>query len=72
MEPANTNIQFCGDKLLALWEAGVPYVINPWTLATEGWDDLEKSLSGSPGSLTVTTGMSAVDSLMKVPSAVEL
>jgi len=67
--PANTNIQFCGDKLLALWEAGVPYVINPWTLATEGWDDLEKSLSGSPGSLTVTTGMSAVDSLMKFGKA---
>ena len=38
---ANTNIQFCGGRLLALWEAGLPYRIDPRTLETEGVDLLE-------------------------------
>ncbi|MCF2970502.1 carotenoid oxygenase family protein [Synechococcus sp. Nb3U1] len=34
--PANTNVIYQGEKLLALWEASAPYRLNPKTLATEG------------------------------------
>ncbi|MEN9226098.1 MAG: carotenoid oxygenase family protein [Thermostichus sp. HHBFW_bins_43] len=34
--PANTNVIYQGEKLLALWEASAPYRLNPETLATEG------------------------------------
>jgi all-trans-8'-apo-beta-carotenal 15,15'-oxygenase len=37
---ANTNIVFHGGKLLALWEAGRPWRVDPVTLETIGEDDL--------------------------------
>ena len=66
---ANTNIQFCGGRLLALWEAGLPFRVNPFTLETEGADLLDGCLRGAPGSLTVTTGIDAIDSLIDLGKA---
>jgi hypothetical protein len=66
---ANTNVHFCGGRLLALWEAGVPYRLNPWTLATEGPDTLDGCVSGPLGALTVTTGVAAFDKLLPVGRA---
>src|SRR5437764_8624186 len=37
---ANTNIVFHGGKLLALWEAGRPWRVDPVTLETIGEDDM--------------------------------
>ena len=37
---ANTNAVYHGGKLYALWEAGIPYVVNPETLDTMGTTDL--------------------------------
>ncbi|MBV8982415.1 MAG: carotenoid oxygenase family protein [Acidimicrobiia bacterium] len=37
---ANTNVVFHGGKLLALWEAGRPWRLDPVTLETVGEDDL--------------------------------
>src|SRR4051794_24511980 len=37
---ANTNIVFHGGKLLALWEAGRPWGVDPTTLETIGEDDM--------------------------------
>lgn len=36
LNSANTSVLYHHDRLLALWEAGSPYEINPETLATEG------------------------------------
>ncbi|HEY9825295.1 MAG TPA: carotenoid oxygenase family protein [Stenomitos sp.] len=33
---ANTNVIYWGDRLLALWEAGLPHELNPATLETVG------------------------------------
>jgi all-trans-8'-apo-beta-carotenal 15,15'-oxygenase len=33
---ANTNVIYWGEKLLALWEAAEPYLLNPYTLETLG------------------------------------
>lgn len=66
---ANTNIQFCGGRLLALWEAGLPYRIDPWTLATEGPDLLDGCIRGDPGALTVTTGIDIIDRAMGLGKA---
>src|SRR5438552_9282859 len=41
---ANTNIVFHGGKLLALWEAGRPWRVDPDTLETIGEDDLGGAL----------------------------
>ena len=38
---ANTNVIYWGEKLLALWEAGQPYCLNPETLETLGIDCLD-------------------------------
>ena len=38
---ANTNVIYWGEKLLALWEAGQPYCLNPQTLETLGIDCLD-------------------------------
>ncbi|MEN9201834.1 MAG: carotenoid oxygenase family protein [Thermostichus sp. DG_1_6_bins_120] len=47
--PANTNVIYQGDKLLALWEASAPYRLNPATLATEGVETFAGALSpGQP------------------------
>lgn len=37
---ANTSVVFHGGKLLALWEGGLPYRLDPRTLATLGEDDM--------------------------------
>ncbi len=34
--PANTHVIHAGGRLLALWEAGSPFALDPETLATEG------------------------------------
>jgi len=54
---ANTNIQFCGGSLVALWEAGLPWRVDPWTLETLGVATMDASVRGQPGALTVTTGL---------------
>src|SRR5207248_10107304 len=41
---ANTNIVFHGGKLLALWEAGRPWRVDPVTLETIGEDDMGGAL----------------------------
>jgi len=38
---ANTNILYWGNKLLALWEGGLPHRLNPQTLETIGLDQLD-------------------------------
>jgi all-trans-8'-apo-beta-carotenal 15,15'-oxygenase len=38
---ANTNVIYWGNKLLALWEAGLPHRLDPATLETMGLDDLD-------------------------------
>lgn len=43
---ANTNIVYHGGKLLALWEGGKPYELNPQTLETIGMWDFEGQLGG--------------------------
>ncbi|ABD01261.1 lignostilbene-alpha,beta-dioxygenase, putative [Synechococcus sp. JA-2-3B'a(2-13)] len=45
--PANTNVIYQGDKLLALWEASAPYRLNPATLATEGIETFAGGISAS-------------------------
>jgi len=43
--PANTNVIYWGGKLLALWEGGEPYQLDPRTLDTIGLDNLNGALS---------------------------
>lgn len=43
--PSNTNVYYWGGKLLACWESGLPYSLNPTTLETIGRDDLNGTLS---------------------------
>lgn len=38
---ANTNVIYWGDKLLALWEGGLPHRLDPKTLDTIGIDQLD-------------------------------
>lgn len=44
---ANTNVIYWGDRLLALWEAGLPYELNPVTLETIGPSTLGNILKPS-------------------------
>jgi all-trans-8'-apo-beta-carotenal 15,15'-oxygenase len=44
---ANTNIVYWGDRLLALWEAGLPHELNPATLETIGPSTLGNLLKPS-------------------------
>ncbi len=46
--PANTHIVPWGKKLLALYEAGAPYRIDPHTLETVGVEDLGGNLNPNP------------------------
>ncbi|MEN8446882.1 MAG: carotenoid oxygenase family protein, partial [Cyanobacteria bacterium J06555_13] len=46
--PANTHIVPWGDKLLALYEAGAPYRIDPYTLETLGAEDLTGNWQAEP------------------------
>jgi all-trans-8'-apo-beta-carotenal 15,15'-oxygenase len=50
--PANTHIVPWGDKLLALYEAGMPYRLDPYSLETLGTEDLLGNLEvpAVPGS----------------------
>lgn len=43
--PANTHVVLWGEKLLALYEAGSPYRIDPQTLETLGMEDLSGNLN---------------------------
>lgn len=45
---ANINVQPFGDELLALWEAGSPYRIDPDTLETKGQRHWSAELTGVP------------------------
>lgn len=40
---ANTNVMYWGGRLLALWEGGLPYKLDPKTLRT---DDKEYTMRG--------------------------
>ncbi|MEM9535900.1 MAG: carotenoid oxygenase family protein [Cyanobacteria bacterium P01_E01_bin.45] len=42
--PANTNVVYQGDKLLALWEADSPYRLDPSTLETLGQEYFDGAL----------------------------
>ena len=58
---ANTNVIFWGDKLLALFEAGIPYRIDPLSLSTIGTDDMGIGVkSGVPMSIE---GLEILDGL---------
>ena len=48
--PSNSNIIYWGDKLLSLYEAGLPYQINPITLETieKGISDHSRSMTAHP------------------------
>lgn len=45
---ANTSVLALEDKVLALWEGGLPHALDPNTLETFGTDQLENLSSGSP------------------------
>eukprot|EP00012_Vannella_robusta_P007097 CAMPEP_0206194036 /NCGR_PEP_ID=MMETSP0166-20121206/6946_1 /ASSEMBLY_ACC=CAM_ASM_000260 /TAXON_ID=95228 /ORGANISM="Vannella robusta, Strain DIVA3 518/3/11/1/6" /LENGTH=501 /DNA_ID=CAMNT_0053610909 /DNA_START=69 /DNA_END=1574 /DNA_ORIENTATION=+ len=45
--PSNTNVYFWGGKLLACWESGLPYSLDPVTLETIGRDNLGGALDES-------------------------
>jgi carotenoid cleavage dioxygenase-like enzyme len=44
---ANTNIVWHGDRLLALEEAHLPFMLDPDTLAPKGYQDFSAAMSGS-------------------------
>jgi all-trans-8'-apo-beta-carotenal 15,15'-oxygenase len=44
---ANTSVVYWGDRLLALWEAGLPHALNPATLETLGTSTLGDILNPS-------------------------
>lgn len=49
---ANTQVIAFGGKVLALWEAGMPYRLDPFTLATQGLEPLGAP-TAEPGKLAV-------------------
>jgi all-trans-8'-apo-beta-carotenal 15,15'-oxygenase len=46
--PANTNVIVAGDRLLALWEAGSAFALDPETLATRGPVTFQPDLAQLP------------------------
>jgi carotenoid cleavage dioxygenase len=48
MNTANTNAVLLGDKVLAMWEGGSAYALDPVTLETRGPVDLGAELKGMP------------------------
>ncbi len=46
--PANTSVIAAGGRLLALWEAGSAFAVDPDTLATRGPEVFGKNLAGMP------------------------
>jgi all-trans-8'-apo-beta-carotenal 15,15'-oxygenase len=59
--PSNTNIVSWGSKFLSLYEAGVPYLIDPYTLDTIGKGALSNFLSERT---PIDTGVSALNSFL--------
>src|SRR3990167_2572787 len=43
--PSNTNVYYWGGKVLACWESGLPYALDPITLKTLGKDTLGGALA---------------------------
>jgi all-trans-8'-apo-beta-carotenal 15,15'-oxygenase len=43
---ANTSVTLCADNLLALWEGGRPWALDPDTLETRGEHDFDGALKG--------------------------
>jgi all-trans-8'-apo-beta-carotenal 15,15'-oxygenase len=65
--PANTNVLAFGDAVLALWEAGPPYALDPKTLAYKGASSLggRLRLSASHGALPGTTSVRWLDEALE-------
>ena len=76
--PANTNVLPFGDAILALWEAGPPYALDPHTLACRGRSTLggrlQLSAAGAElpsraaaghGALPGTTGLPLLDATLE-------
>jgi all-trans-8'-apo-beta-carotenal 15,15'-oxygenase len=57
--PANTNVQMWGGKLLALWEAALPVRLDPHTLDYMSKETFDGALPD--GWATVTSGAEAID-----------
>ncbi|EIE20486.1 carotenoid oxygenase [Coccomyxa subellipsoidea C-169] len=67
--PANTNVVEWGNRLLALWEAGPPYALDPWSLDTlRGSPDLLDGLL-IDGIAPSTTGSDFLDQAINLGSA---
>ena len=48
MNTANTSLRMVGDRLMAMWEAGTPFEIDPDTLVTKGAVNFGDEFSGLP------------------------
>jgi carotenoid cleavage dioxygenase-like enzyme len=59
---ANTNVVYWGGRLHALYEAGVPYELDPSTLSTLCVDDMEGCIPRTEG-LFVSTAVDVIDQL---------
>lgn len=66
---ANTNVMYWGKKLLALWEAGLPYRLNPATLETLGEDQLQ-GLLGKGASFSAHPRFDPGDGVRREPRMV--
>lgn len=59
----NTNVVYWGEKLLALWENGLPHRLDPFTLDTMG---LDKLCGKFRNGITFTTGVDFVDEVLRL------
>lgn len=48
VNPGNISVMMSGGELLALWEAGTPYRLDPVTLETKGLKEFRNDLKGMP------------------------
>jgi len=48
VNPGNISVMMSGGELLALWEAGTPYRMDPVTLETKGLKEFRSDLKGMP------------------------
>lgn len=48
VNPGNISVMMSGGELLALWEAGTPYRLDPVTLETRGFKEWRSDLKGMP------------------------
>jgi len=46
--PANTSVLALPDRVLALWEQGHPYILDPQTLTTQGQEDFQQLADNQP------------------------